>query len=205
METDSLSVVRTWLELFDRLYVNAEPRPDKVSNREFLAGRRADAEKLELLGGPVIQTMAAESINTVAIRSLMSKVRTDNDGRAVFPRAKDGVAFDVFFVVQDMEQRLAAATVPPESGDSAANEGVPKVKGSKSPPNIELFFGDDIGEVVKIARSQKSSDEKMRLICAIDRRYLAWDSPEWSDAIAVSDAAIRQTPFWKVDRPKLMG
>jgi hypothetical protein len=43
----------------------------------------------------------------------------------------------------------------------------------------------------------------MRAICRLDRpRFLAYNSADWEELIGVSASAIRQTKFWKEDRPK---
>jgi len=60
--------------------------------------------------------------------------------------------------------------------------------------------------IVKIACDGKmTADQKMRSIYAIDKRALGWDSPKWADVLRVSDAAIRKTDWWKIDRPRLCG
>jgi hypothetical protein len=68
---------------------------------------------------------------------------------------------------------------------------------------LKVLLGKEAVEILNIARSNdKSCDTKMREICGIDRRCLSWDSPDWSDVLGRSEAAIRKTPFWKYDRQK---
>jgi hypothetical protein len=55
--------------------------------------------------------------------------------------------------------------------------------------------------VLAIAHNrQLSADERMRRICAIDKKYLGWTSPQWAALLGVSANAIRLTPFWKYGR-----
>ena len=85
----------------------------------------------------------------------------------------------------------------PKQAAKAEPEG--KNKAAKA---IETLLDEPGEQVLKITRSKKSSDSKMREICRIDTRFLGFDSPHWSRLLGVSEAAIRKTTFWKVDRPK---
>lgn len=62
------------------------------------------------------------------------------------------------------------------------------------------MLGAESQEVLKIARSSKTADDRMRDISRIDQRFFGWKSPQWSNLIKVSAAAIRKTKFWKEDR-----
>jgi hypothetical protein len=73
---------------------------------------------------------------------------------------------------------------------------------SQSARAIEALLGEEGEKVLGIAHSDDTADDKMRAICGIDRRCLAWKSPLWADLLHVSEPAIRQTKFWKEDRPK---
>jgi hypothetical protein len=53
---------------------------------------------------------------------------------------------------------------------------------------------------LEIVESGLSVDQKMRAICAIDRRHLGQPSPWWARLLGVTAAAIRKTLFWKRDR-----
>jgi hypothetical protein len=77
-----------------------------------------------------------------------------------------------------------------------------KLSRSVSGDAVEALLGDEAQKVLKIARSGRSADSKMREICGIDRRFLGYESPQWADLLGVSDAAIRKTPFWKQDRQR---
>lgn len=48
--------------------------------------------------------------------------------------------------------------------------------------------------------TRKSADDRMRQIVAVDRRACAWPSTKWAELLGVSDAAIRKTLWWRVDR-----
>jgi hypothetical protein len=43
---------------------------------------------------------------------------------------------------------------------------------------VEALLGEEFQQVLKVARSNKSADDKMRLICGIDRRFLGYHSPK---------------------------
>jgi hypothetical protein len=60
-------------------------------------------------------------------------------------------------------------------------------------------------EILRVAISSKSADEKMQLIYRIDSRALGWESPAWARLLQVSDSAIRQTDWWKNERKRLIG
>jgi hypothetical protein len=60
--------------------------------------------------------------------------------------------------------------------------------------------------VITVARDcSKSADERMRTIYTLDNRALGWKSPKWASVLGVKDAAVRQTAWWKEDRPRLIG
>lgn len=77
----------------------------------------------------------------------------------------------------------------------------PVIKGSA----VEVLLGADSREILDIARSKKSADDKMREICRIDQRFLGYTSPGWAELLGVSDAAIRKTRFWGHDRQQAIG
>jgi len=74
-----------------------------------------------------------------------------------------------------------------------------QTKGKASNP-IEPLLGKEGKEILAIIRTTQSADDKMRAICGIDRRLLAYNSLQWSELLDVSDAAIRKTKFWTKDR-----
>jgi hypothetical protein len=77
-----------------------------------------------------------------------------------------------------------------------------KRSGSLTEEAVAALLGDESRQVLKVAQSDPSADNKMRAICAINRRFLGYKSHEWADLLGVTDAAIRKTSFWKVDRPQ---
>jgi hypothetical protein len=95
----------------------------------------------------------------------------------------------------------AEETVKPVGTEENGSKPKPK---EPNPANAaEFFLGEEMGEILKIAGLDKSCNDKMREICGIDRRFIPWKSPRWAKSLQVSEAAIRNTKFWKVDRPKL--
>jgi hypothetical protein len=67
---------------------------------------------------------------------------------------------------------------------------------------VEALLGEESQRVLAIARGDQSADDKMRAICAIDRQYLGWKSPQWADLLGISEPAIRKTMFWREDRQR---
>jgi ribosome maturation protein Sdo1 len=65
---------------------------------------------------------------------------------------------------------------------------------------------DEQTEAVAIAAdASQSADERMRKIAQLDSRFYGKSSTEWASLLRISDAAVRQTDFWKVDRKKHLG
>jgi hypothetical protein len=60
-------------------------------------------------------------------------------------------------------------------------------------------------KVLAIARGEGTVDERMARICAADRTCLGWTSVRWARLLTTTDAAVRQTRWWRVDRPRLRG
>jgi hypothetical protein len=89
------------------------------------------------------------------------------------------------------EQRNAAKQVASESTNAATV--------------VEQLMDESAPEIIAIVRSKKSSDEKMRAICELDKRWLGKDSPDWAKLLDVSEGAIRKTKFWKKDRHREIG
>jgi hypothetical protein len=82
-----------------------------------------------------------------------------------------------------------------------ADGGPPATKAKASGNAVEALLRDEDSQaILNVTRSDKSADTKMREICGIDKRYLAWQSPQWSGLLGVDSAAIRKTKFWKEDR-----
>ena len=74
---------------------------------------------------------------------------------------------------------------------------------SSTPRSLEALLGADAREVLEIVRSGKSTDDRMRAICSLDRRFLGYTSNQWGDLLGVGDGAVRKTPFWQNDLPDL--
>jgi hypothetical protein len=139
---------------------------------------------------------AVELFNAPA--SLRDPYSRANDlDRAVFPVAKLADDFDA-----DVRLRDRATPGEPEGGGGERPAGPRKPGRSVSEGAVEALLGDESQQVLNVARSGQSADDKMRAICGIDRRFLAYTSAQWADLLEVSDAAIRKTPFWRHDRPQ---
>ena len=71
---------------------------------------------------------------------------------------------------------------------------------------LEAVTDDNALAIINVAQdSEKSADERLRTIYTIDNRSLGWSSRKWADVLRVSDAAVRQTDWWKIDRKRLRG
>lgn len=61
-----------------------------------------------------------------------------------------------------------------------------------------LMVGDTGAQVMRIATDDSiTTDQKMRELCKVDRRYLGFNSKQWSVVLGVTPSAIRQTGFWQ--------
>jgi hypothetical protein len=67
---------------------------------------------------------------------------------------------------------------------------------------IESLLGQESQKILGIVRSGQTADAKMRAICAIDLRFLGWNSEQWAHLLGVKGPAIRQTHFWTEGRQK---
>jgi hypothetical protein len=71
---------------------------------------------------------------------------------------------------------------------------------------LEALVDETQLEIFKVAQdSSKTSDQRMAAIYVIDNQVLGWTSAKWASVLRVSDAAVRQTRWWRNDRPKLKG
>jgi hypothetical protein len=86
--------------------------------------------------------------------------------------------------------------LPPKGSGEVAGDQPPAAARA-----LEALMGEEDGEILKIARSGASADNRMREICRIDRTKLAWDSQRWVRLLDVSRQAIEKTTFWVDDRP----
>ena len=66
---------------------------------------------------------------------------------------------------------------------------------------METVAGFSWVKVLTIARdATRTVDERMRLICRLDGRFLDMVSPRWAQLLGCSDAAVRRCQFWTADR-----
>jgi len=92
----------------------------------------------------------------------------------------------------------------PEDGEQA-DEGL--VEGQDAAPPVKasaieaLLSIDDVSQdILKVANSNRTVDDKLRDICGIDRRFVGLNSTKWAELLGKSTAAIRKTQFWKEHR-----
>lgn len=91
-------------------------------------------------------------------------------------------------------------------GTTTIHDDVATIGGAKIQAALEALDEDSRKAFAIAQAAGKTVDVKMREICDIDRpKYLAWKSPQWSKFLGVSEAAVKQTDFWKIDRKKAIG
>ncbi len=99
----------------------------------------------------------------------------------------------------DVLRELAA-----KQGEAATSTSVlsnhPEPTRKRSANPVEAVLDEDGKKILTLARSDRSADERMRLIRAVNESYALWTSPKWADLLGVSEGAIRKTDFWKIDR-----
>jgi hypothetical protein len=103
--------------------------------------------------------------------------------------------------IRQASQELLA-DLRPEEQDRAGK--LPKSGSSAAVTALEVLLEAEGQEVLEVVHSDKSADEKMRAICKIDKRYVAWKSTRWAQLLGVKDAAIRKTTFWTSDRKRIL-
>jgi len=101
---------------------------------------------------------------------------------------------------EDRASAAPAATAAPLEPSAAAygrGEAKPVAVSGQA---IEGLLGKEAQQILDVARSKAPAEMKMRAVCRIDERHWHWKSTQWADLLGISDAAVRQTRFWKEDR-----
>jgi hypothetical protein len=88
--------------------------------------------------------------------------------------------------------------------EQAERAGKSKAVAAEEVGRLLTHTGDETAlKVLAIARDQnKTADERMQALAALDRRYRGYDSPKWADLLQVTPAAVRQTSFWKTRKQR---
>ncbi len=69
---------------------------------------------------------------------------------------------------------------------------------------VEAVVDENALAIIQVARnSEMTVDERMRRIYAIDNRSVGWTSSKWASVLTVSDSAVRQTDWWRIERKRL--
>jgi GTPase SAR1 family protein/Leucine-rich repeat (LRR) protein len=110
----------------------------------------------------------------------------------------------------DQETRSWESRIPVSKPDEQAEPKRKPTQPAGEPINNRNDFMEQLAQAVggpegkkilQIANDNElSADEKMRRIFDVDRRCVAWKSPEWSRLLGVTPDAVRQTSWWKEDR-----
>jgi hypothetical protein len=113
------------------------------------------------------------------------------DGLSMLAKRADATA--------ELVQALTPSETPPA-------EPTPTADTDDWKATLAAVADDNAFAILQIAQdATKSADERMRMSYTIDQRVLGWTSPKSAEVLGVSDAAARQTPWWKIDRPRLRG
>jgi hypothetical protein len=115
--------------------------------------------------------------------------RFDQAARAALDDALDRVV-NALRPVEQLGHLAAGAAAPPADMPEANDAG--SVRAIEAVLRLE-----ENQAVLAIAGSAKTAEEKLRELCAFDKRFLAWDSPQWADLLGVTARAVRDTRFWK--------
>jgi hypothetical protein len=94
------------------------------------------------------------------------------------------------------------AVLPAPEGASHTQKEQPRDPNWQS--LLAIVADENTLAVLKVAQDlTKTADERMRTIYVIDNRVVGWTSGKWAEALSVTDAAVRQTDWWKIDRKRL--
>ena len=124
-------------------------------------------------------------------------------------RAPDPAARDDFARLARGEQAFRYATACRVLAETLEKEGqLPVDSKAKSKQAdaacFESIGGDHVRAFLAAARSSRSCDDRMRDIFAIDERVIAYNSNKWAEILGVTPSAVRQCPWWKEDRARVI-
>lgn len=109
----------------------------------------------------------------------------------------------------------ADAICPPIGGDCSSTAGFDKLRvalrllandaAPKAPePDVETIIAAAADEntlrIMAVAQSDETTEERLRQISSIDKRFYGKKSRELASLLSVSEQMIRSTDWWKVDR-----
>jgi hypothetical protein len=187
-------------------------KPEQIAKLRLSPSEKtASLESVRLLGkfallhyGRELDRQTEEDIPKL-LCGLRDDLQLRIEGLGEFPDLDAALFLPLTEAVETLRKvpQRAVATESPQAG---ATDGQlrairqPSAETRVSAKAVEALLGDDARKIVDITRSSESADTKMRNICAIDLRFLAWDSEQWSELLGVTAAAIRKTHFWRKDR-----
>jgi hypothetical protein len=91
----------------------------------------------------------------------------------------------------------------PEGSPTAPNSNSSEQKQRKRQRDpVQGLLDETALKVIQIAESDLSLEERLTAISALDCRFWGKGSPELGDLLSVSDGRIRQTNWWKNQRPR---
>ena len=129
------------------------------------------------------------------------QAKQDNrTGEHLFPRGNDSSADGAEALPEHSAINSQTKSTEPEVGGLA-----------RLPPDdvnwrsvLAAVADENAVAIINIASDHTmTTDQKMRSIYDIDNRALGWDSPKWASMLNVTDAAVRKTDWWKIDRLRL--
>lgn len=94
-------------------------------------------------------------------------------------------------------ERILALKDWKDSGTELVSHGVQPVGSDWMQRIASAVGGPEAKEIMRIAESENSTDEKMQQILRVDRRWAGKGSPDWATLLRVSEGAVRKSPTWK--------
>jgi hypothetical protein len=171
-------------------------------------------------GYAALRQLHAEVVGRAAAAGLPAPPALEDAGHAVHRRAElfDGQggasvgyalsrpgrppeAFDTWEEhLTDLRASAAAMAEPPPP----ATPDPPKADDGEAQRIAALLEDGDYEKIPAVARGPGTVDERMAKIYAVHKDCLGWKSTRWAFVLGkVTDAAVRKSHWWKVDRRRL--
>jgi hypothetical protein len=102
-------------------------------------------------------------------------------------------------------ENLKIERAKPPTPPAAEQEEPPAAEDTNNQRKRDPIVGllDDVAiEVLRIAGDGRGAEDRLQDISKLDTRFWGKDSPELAELLGLSEGRIRQTKWWKEDRPK---
>lgn len=118
---------------------------------------------------------------------------------------------DALAALRVLDRCLASLDASGDETDHKADEGteqqpgaVPADKAEELIKIAQLLGGATAARIISIAREPNLTvEQKVPLIYALNNEYLGWPSTRWAELLDCTGSAVRDTTWWKEDRPRL--